>query len=114
MRISRQQTAVYWEPAGTRDSYGNPEYLEAVEITCRWENRQEVYRDKDGREVRSLAVVYPDRALEVEGMLVLADLDSLASSQETDPSTVVNVQEIKSTQESRGVRKDSYVYKVWL
>jgi len=113
MRIQRNQTAVYWAPAAA-DGFGGRTYGTPSEIAVRWENRQEVYIDKEAREARSLAVVYPDRALVTEGLLYLGTLLSLNSGEEADPFSIDGIQEIKSVQSSPAVKGAEAFYKVWL
>lgn len=113
MKISRNQNAVYWPPTGP-DGFGGSTYGTAVDIAVRWESRQEIYVDKDAREARSLAVVYPDRELMTEGLMYLGTLADLASGQEADPFSITGIQEIKSAQSSPSVNGREFLYKVWL
>jgi len=62
----RQQKAVYWAPTGT-DQFNRRTYEAPVEIDCRWVDKRVVYHDKEGREKVSMAVVYVDRVLDIEG-----------------------------------------------
>lgn len=80
----RQQTAVYWEYEGP-DGAGGGIYSSPVEIECRWEDKQELFRDNEtGEQVLSNAIVYPDRDLVVGGYLLLGSLDDLGSDSASD------------------------------
>ena len=63
------QVATYWPRTGS-DMYGAPTFGSAVAIKCRWEDRAVQFRDAQGNETVSDAVVYPDRTLEIGGYLL--------------------------------------------
>jgi hypothetical protein len=113
MRISRNQTAIYWAPDGV-DSFGQPTFTDLVEIACRWENKNEVFIDKTAREARSTAVIYPDQELQEEGMLFLGTLDDLSSGQENDPRSIADAGEIKAVGSSPNLKATSLFYKAWI
>lgn len=62
------ESATYWPP-GQNDGFGGTSYGAPVVIACRWQNKATLFRDNEGREVTSEAVVYVDRALENKGKL---------------------------------------------
>lgn len=68
-----RQTAVYWAP-DLPTEFGDPTYGTPCEISCRWEDRCEEFRDTE-REIRmSNAVVYVGQDVEEGGMLLLGTL----------------------------------------
>jgi hypothetical protein len=67
------QKAVYWAKS-TQEGYGDYSYSAPVEIKCRWSTKTEIVKDSKGEEVISIAKVYVDRVLEVEGFLSLGEL----------------------------------------
>lgn len=88
-----RQTAVYW---GTpvEDGYGNKTFATAVEISVRWEARNDVIADFAGREVASRARVFTLQDVDEEGWLYLGVLDDLDSNPD-DPKQVSGAYEIK-------------------
>ena len=69
-RNMRQQ-ATYWPPGtsgGFGATYGQPE-----PVRVRWEDKAELFRDADGNEVTSSAIVYVPRPLPTGGYLALGE-----------------------------------------
>ena len=78
------QTAVYWaDPAD--DGYGGVSYADPIQISCRWEDKQQIIGTITGNQIvgfqnMSRAIVYVDRDLDVDGFLMLGTLDDLTES----------------------------------
>ena len=64
------QDATYWPP-GSNDGTGGRTLGAAVTIKCRWQDTSVLFRDSNGQEVVSEAVVYVDRTLLLRGKLAL-------------------------------------------
>jgi hypothetical protein len=94
-----KQTAVYWA-SPTPDGFGGATFTTGAEIACRWEDKDELFVDRAGQEVRSHAMVYVGQDLDDGGYLYLGDLDDLSSAEEADPLTVTGAYEIRSFQKS--------------
>jgi len=108
------QTAIYWAPAG-KDNYGMQTYSDPVEIPCRWQWKQELFVDDRGKEQISHAIVYINQDLELNGEIMLGDLDDLSSSQEEAPhDSGVDAYTIRSFAKSPDIEGRVYVRKVWL
>jgi hypothetical protein len=60
--------ATYWPP-GTVATFGARTRGPPVNITCRWQDSTEIARASDGQEFTTSAVVYPDREVELAGLL---------------------------------------------
>lgn len=108
-----KQTAVYWGTP-TPDGTGGYTYDDPVEIRVRWEERQELFIDAAGREVRSSAVVRPLQDLDMNGYLYLGDLDDLSSADEGDPQGLAGARPIRGWAKSPTARGGAYVRKAWL
>lgn len=65
-----QQVAVYWEITGV-DEFGKPTYQDAIEISCRWEDVQEVFITANGEKAISKAQLIVDRDLKNESVIFL-------------------------------------------
>lgn len=104
--VTRQlkQDASYWPPAGN-DGYGGVAYGAAVAIKCRWQDVAELFRNAQGQEVTSSAVVYVDRALAIRGKLALGIITG------TPPAAA---REIRQTGSSPSVDAQRALLKVWL
>ncbi len=101
------QDATYWG-APTPNGYGGGTYPAPVSITCRWEDKPELFTDAQGREQRSSAIVYPDQELVVQGWLYLG------TSAEADPHNQDGAFEVKAARNIPSMQNDCYELKVWL
>lgn len=101
------QTATYWGPP-TPDVYSEGTYPAPVQISCRWEDRADLFVDRDGQERQSAAVVYPDQELSTDGWLVLG------TSAESDPHDAEGAFQIKATRNIPSLDNTLYELKVWL
>ena len=61
-----KQTAVYWS-APVDDGWGGQTFATPVEISCRWEDKTELIRADNGREMISSAQIHVDQDLDFEG-----------------------------------------------
>lgn len=98
-------TLTYWAPAGN-DGTGGTEYAAGVEISGRWQNKAVMFRDAQGRETVSEAVVYVDRELAIAGRILYG------VSTEAEP--VAAAKEIRQTGASPSLGGESTLYKVML
>lgn len=73
-----KQTVVYWANP-VPDGYGGFTFDTPVELSGRWEYRNDLFIDGKGREVRSSAVVYVSEDVAVGGWLFLGELIDLTS-----------------------------------
>ena len=90
----RKQTAVWWGnpvPDGT----GSWTFDAAVEISCRWQDEQKMFTDKEGKLSISQAKVYVDRDMAPGGFLWLGSLNMLPSDH-TNPRAIGGAQEIRA------------------
>jgi hypothetical protein len=80
----RKQNGVYW---GTPVSSGEGSYTYAtpVDIKCRWQGTNVLFRNKDGDESVSKAVVFVDRDVEEGGWLWLGTVATLPTGASADP-----------------------------
>ena len=101
------QDATYWPP-GANDGFGGTSYGAPAAIKCRWQDKAELFRDAEGREVTSSAIVYPDQELSVRGYLLLGE--SVAS----DPQQVSGAREIRQAGTSPALKGGRVLNKVWL
>ena len=108
----RTETAVYWEPSAP-DGYGRRSFATAIEIKCRWEDRAECMVDAVGTEFVSLARVYPDREIALNGRLYRGTLASITVST-TDPINVEGAFTIRSRHRSQNPNGSIVVHKVYL
>lgn len=82
LKRSKRQRAVYWgSPVTTGE--GGREFAEPVELAVRWEDRAELFRDPNGEERTSQAIVEVLVDVDLGGYLwkgTLSELDSAAQS----------------------------------
>lgn len=107
-----EQTATYWAP-GVPDGYGKLDFtaVTPVTITCRWQNVAQLFRDNNGREQISNAIVYTDQLVAVRGYLGLGDI---AETGETDPRNIDGAIEIRQIGDSPDIDNNEVLYKAWL
>lgn len=82
-----KQTATYWARSGS-NTYNEPTFSAPVPVLCRWEDKGVLFKDAEGRELVSRAVVYPASPLQRQGYLFLG------TSVAADPRTVSGAFEI--------------------
>lgn len=102
-----RQTATYWAPGGN-DGFGGVSFSAPVQVRCRWQDKAELFRDSQARELTSSAVVYPVHPLERQGYLYLG------TSIEVVPMDVSGAKEIRQIGSSPNLRNTSTLNKVWL
>lgn len=92
---THKQTMIYWANPIT-DGFGGYTYTAPVDITGRWEEKQELFLDTEGKEILSRAMVYLSQDVSLGGFLYLGALADLASSiDETHPKNVDGSFEIR-------------------
>lgn len=64
------QAATYWPPGGN-DGFGGTGYGSPEALQVRWQETSQLFRDAQGNEVTSEAVVYPPKPLLEGGQLLL-------------------------------------------
>ncbi len=107
------QTAVYWGNP-QNDGYGGATFDSPVQIRVRWEDKQEIFQDAEGREVRSVAVVYPQQDLDLGGFLYLGTLADSGLDSDPIPKEVPEAMEIKQWGKVSNLRGTKFVRKAWL
>ena len=107
------QIAVYWGNP-TPGGYGGHTFDDPIEISVRWEDRQELFIDAEGKEVRSQAVVTIDRDLVLGGYLALMTLSDLSSAEEGDPQGISDAKEIRAMRKIPNIKATAYRRRVWL
>lgn len=102
------QTLTYWAP-GAADGFGGVAYAAPVLVSCRWQDVAELFRDAQGREVMSAAIVYPAIPLALRGYTALSDHTAFAS-----PRQVAGAREIRQTGFSTDLDNTESLNKLWL
>jgi hypothetical protein len=88
---------VYWAPRARPDRDGRIRYDDATEITARWEDRQELFANREGEQVVSNGFCFPtEDDLAVGGYLYQGSLSSLSVAEKRDPTIVDGAWEIQS------------------
>jgi hypothetical protein len=90
------ETCVYWgNPVS--DGEGGFEFDEPIEISCRWQDMQQLISDNNGEQVTSMALVYVTQDLDEQGMLYRGTLSDLETtySPENSAGDMVNPRKIE-------------------
>lgn len=82
-----KQKAVYWSTPAA-DGYGGFTFASPVEIDCRWEDKQIVVTNDDGKEITTSSQVFTESVVDKEGYLYLGTLDNLTVAQKANPKLV--------------------------
>lgn len=102
---SMPQAATYWPPTGN-DGYGGTGLGDPEARACRWQDHSELFRDAQGREVLSHAVVYVDAAVELGGFLYLGETEEA-----TPPAGALEVRQVAASPSLDG---SEVLNKAWL
>lgn len=65
----RLQKAVYWEATNTNDEFGNPVYLDPVEIDVRWITKRKQGVDSKGNPIALEATVIADVLIPIDSTM---------------------------------------------
>lgn len=106
------QTAVRWTGA-TADGFGGRTFDDGTEIDVRWEDKQKLFVDAQGRESVSKAFVFVGVDLLVGDYLMLGDLDDLSSGAE-EPGQVATAYEVRAFEKVSNLAGTSFVRKAVL
>lgn len=103
------QTATYWAP-GTPDGYGRTNFEAVpVEISVRWQDTTELYRDTKGNEQVSSSVIYMLVEIAIGGYIKLGNEEAGTVS---DPRQVSGAQEVRQIGTSPSLRATQTLYRV--
>jgi hypothetical protein len=105
--------ATYWPPASP-DGHGGRAYGAATLIACRWQDDAVMFRAATGEVQTSSAVVYPDRELELLGMLARGNFTEAEVSEELQPGAVEGSLEIRQRYKTDNLDGTITVHKVYL
>lgn len=110
------QTAVYWgNPIA--DGFGGKAYTDIREIKVRWDGKQELIKDKEGKEVMSHAEITVTEDLSLDGLLRLGSFDDIADStgKVPQPEEVDDVFTILQVEKTPLFRSSTeFVRRVWV
>jgi hypothetical protein len=103
----RKQKAVWWKRSTTANRFGKFSFDDPVEISCRWDDKQYEDVDSRGQTTRPMAVVYPDRVLNLGDKLKKGEMDSDTPD---DPTTDRDAFEISKFSETPNLRNTEVLY----
>ena len=76
-------SATYWPPAGN-DGFGLVGFGAPSLLACRWQDTQTMFRDAQGRDVMSDAVIYAASPVLVAGYLAPGDQTQIANPRDSE------------------------------
>lgn len=97
----------FWGTSGI-DDFGNTQFSSPVYKDCRWEDKQELFRDDNGNEVMSEAVILLGSSVDIEGYLYHG------TSSGSDPTSIEGAKEIRQYSEIPDIKRNNTLYKAWL
>ncbi|MGM0409193.1 MAG: hypothetical protein ACQEQF_00405 [Bacillota bacterium] len=98
------QKLTYWGTSGF-DKFSNPNIKSPVILNCRWEDKKELYKDAEGNEKVSEAVIFVNQILSAEEYI---------QEGEHSGTDISNAYEIKKVDKIPSIKGDKYQYKVLL
>ena len=98
------QICTYWPP-GKPDGFGGTTEGEPVLLKCRWQDKQQMIRDKEGLERVSQSVVYLPQPIKLDGKLLLGEHVGQPPETALEPQAIGN---------AVGLDGKSVYWKVWL
>lgn len=110
---SLKQKAVYWGGPAS-DGITGRTFDASVELSVRWEDRNELFKDSAGQERTSRAVVFVSQDVDLGGYLYLGTLASLDSSEGVDPLELDEAYEILQFAKIPDRSGTVFVRTVWL
>lgn len=82
------QKCTYWPP-GAPDGFGGFTWGAPQILSCRWQDKQQLIRSKDGTEKVSDAVVYLEREIKHNGRLLLGEhTDAIPPTEAREPQAL--------------------------
>ena len=96
------QAATYWPPAG-QDAFGEIQHGAPAAVMVRWQDKHELFRDTQARDVMSDAIAYVNTSVVTGGRLALGTL--------TDPADGL---EIRSVGNSPSLDGAETLVKAWM
>jgi len=99
-------TCIYWAPIGN-NGFGKTLFAEAVEIPCRWQDKNILFSDKTGVQLQAKAVVFTTADVKIEGYLKFGTLNDLDSTQYSAPRGVADAFVIKRFDKSPSILDNS-------
>jgi hypothetical protein len=115
-----KQKCVYW-PSPTNDGYGGFSFADPAELSCRWEEMQQIILDSKGETITSRALVFLSQDVDIDGMLYLGTLASLnlddandSSATWDDPRLVAGTYFIKRFQKTPSIDGVGLLRKAYL
>lgn len=98
-------TATLWRWSDT-DEYSDPVFDSPIEISVRWEDRNEIFYDEMGNQRRSRSVVYTDQDVSYGDFLYKG------STVTVDPKSVDGSKQVQSVQAVNDLSGGDTVYRV--
>jgi hypothetical protein len=104
--------ALYWPPT-VNDGFGQTTFagVQAIEISCRWQDAVKTYRDEQGKEYVSTAVVYTSVALKNGGRLAFTSVAVAGNNASPDQ---VSASEIRHVGASPSLHAETTLHKAVL
>lgn len=104
------QLATYWAP-GKNDAFGNLDFSDIIPVffLCRWQDDAVLFRDANGQERVSDAIVYPSIEVKIQGYLARGDQTNVLN-----PHTLPCASEIRRVGRSPSLSGDLELFKAYL
>lgn len=102
------QTATRW-PAPQDDGLGNLTFSTADLINVRYENKSEIFRDAESREVMSNAIIYSQQNINLKEWIVQGDQTGTL-----DPRTLGGAFEVRKVDVSPDLKGNKQLIKAYL
>lgn len=104
---------VYWGTPSP-DGFGGATFADYVDLKGRWEDRNDLFIDTEGKESMTKAVVYVTQDMDLGGWLFKGLTTDISSADQDAPQDVDNAYEIRGFKKVSNMKGDGYERKVFL
>lgn len=101
--------ATYWPATENPDGFGSFLMGSPTLVSCRWQDKAELFRDNLGREVVSSSIAYVGSLVSQRGYLALGDW-----TVDADPKSNLFAREVRAVQLSPGLRDEETLVKAMM
>lgn len=106
-------TAVLWPVTGY-NAYNELTFSTGVEISVRWEDRDELFVSKDGKELVSRAILHVNQDIVPDSFMYLGVLTDLSTAEKANPKLVQDAYAVKAFKSLKSVTGKDTLRKVYL
>jgi len=106
-------TAVLWVRTG-KNAYNELTFSSGVDISVRWEDRQEIFTSYEGKELASRAILHVNQDVIPDSFIHLGSVSALSAAQIANPKLVETAYAVKAFRKVKSLTGRYTLRKVYL